>query len=219
MIDCRTFRDRVHFRADLLGPEREDWERHIAECAPCATLLSEVERIDDAVSTYDFAWTAPQTGRFAVFVEQVDFDPIVQLYRFTGGCVADTLACNDDSAILFGIQQNSLIVFEASEGEVFLFAVAPLRDDPVVLVVLQAPQHRPVLRLHERAHLVLEIVRFQVLGVPALLGRDDRPAVVQVADDVGVLLTAVLGLDVEHPAAVADVGVEAGDQDSPRGSG
>jgi hypothetical protein len=64
-----------------------------------------------------------------------------------------------------------------------------------------------VLALHQGAHGFREIIRAEQILVVVLFRREDRTAVIDVADHVRVRLAAVLGLHVEQAAAMADVGV------------
>ena len=54
-----------------------------------------------------------------------------------------------------------------------------------------------MLSLHPVAHKLAEIGVIELIGVAALLGGENGPAVVEVRDDVGTSATAVLTLDVE----------------------
>ena len=84
-----------------------------------------------------------------------------------------------------------------------------LLDLLVEVAAAQTPEHRVVLGVHHFADAPREVRRFELIGVAALLGREDRPTVIEVGDDVRMRAPTVLGLDVEQHAAVTNVRIEA----------
>jgi hypothetical protein len=82
---------------------------------------------------------------------------------------------------------------------------------PVEQPAQQLAQHQLVLVLHELAHVLLELRAPHLVGVVLLLRRDDHAPSEQVGRDVGITFAAVLGLDVQLQALVADVSVDSGE--------
>ncbi len=106
------------------------------------------------------------------------------------------------------LRARTIVVAARAAGQQAFDAAEVLIDLVVELPALEVLQHRLVLRLHQRLDRVLR----RAGVVDQLAGRDDHAAMEHVREQMRRHHARILGLDVKHQAAIADVVVVAEDR-------